>query len=95
MEWAKIITDHLPTMVTVVLAAGGIIWAISRNLTTVVLRVDAVADRVGVVETELKKMTDMLVTMARQDEQIKSLTHRADLADTQIIEMRRRSPQAK
>ena len=86
------IFDHLPTIVTVLLSAGTVIWAISRNLTIVVMRVDGLSTRVGDIEVELRKMTDVLVNMARQDEQIKSLIRRVDLQDVQITDLRKSPP---
>jgi hypothetical protein len=53
-------------------------------------RMDGFVERVAAVETEMKKLTDIAVALARYDERILAMTTRLNLMDKRWEELRER-----
>lgn len=62
---------HLVTFAGFVIGGLGVVFTLRAE-------VRGLTGRIIDVETELRKMSDVLVTLGRQDEQIKAVHHRLD-----------------
>lgn len=62
---------QLVTFFGFVIGGLGVVFALRHDVRTL-------GNRMVSVEEELKKMTDVMVTLARQDEQFKSVNRRLD-----------------
>jgi hypothetical protein len=73
------IIEHWPEILSLLCTALGVVWAIRRDMAVLGNRMLAVDTRLGSVEADLKKMTDVLVALARQDERLNAMNRRLDL----------------
>jgi hypothetical protein len=69
--------------------AVGFVFGMRAQLTRVGDRMDGFVERMEAVEVEMRKLTDIAVTLARYDERMLAMTTRINLMDKRWDEVRR------
>ena len=78
---------HLVILVGYVVSALGFVYGMRGQIQRIGDRMDGFVERMAAVETEMKKLTDIAVALARYDERILAMT-RLNLMDKRWEELR-------
>jgi tetrahydromethanopterin S-methyltransferase subunit G len=76
IDWT-ISVGNVVAAVGFVAGASGIVWALRADVKVMSSRLDS-------IENQVLKIVDVLVHIGRQDEQIKSVTHRVDKLEDKV-----------
>jgi len=79
---------HLVILLGYIVTALAFVFGMRAQLTRVGDRMDGVVERMQAVEGEMKKLTDIAVTLARYDERMLAMTTRLNLMDKRWEELR-------
>jgi hypothetical protein len=79
---------HLVILFGYLVTALAFVFGMRAQLTRVGDRMDGVVERMEAVEGEMKKLTDIAVTLARYDERMLAMTTRLNLMDKRWDELR-------
>jgi hypothetical protein len=79
---------HMVILFGYVVTAIGFVYGMRGQVQRVADRMDGFAERMAAVETEMKKLTDIAVVLARYDERILAMTTRLNLMDKRWEELR-------
>ena len=75
IDWT-VNASHIITAITLAIGAAGIIYTLRSDVNTI-------KAEIAPIKADLKQLVNVLVQIGRQDEQIKSLTHRVDKLENQ------------
>jgi hypothetical protein len=81
---------HLMILIGYVATAIGFVYGMRGQVHRIGDRMDGFVERMAAVETEMKKLTDIAVALARYDERILAMTTRLNLMDKRWEELRQR-----
>jgi hypothetical protein len=79
---------HLVILIGYVVSAIGFGYGMRGQVQRIGDRMDGFVERMAAVETEMKKLTDIAVALARYDERILAMTTRLNLMDKRWEELR-------
>ena len=79
---------HLMILIGYVATAIGFVYGMRGQVNRIGDRMDGFVERMAAVETEMKKLTDIAVALARYDERILAMTTRLNLMDKRWEELR-------
>jgi pilus assembly protein TadC len=79
---------HLMILIGYIVTAIAFIYGMRGQINRVGDRMDGFVERMAAVETEMKKLTDIAVALARYDERILAMTTRLNLIDKRWEELR-------
>jgi hypothetical protein len=82
---------HVINLIGYAATACGFIYGIRGQVDRIGDRMDGFLERMAAVETEMKKLTDIAVALARYDERILAMTTRLNLMDKRWEELRERT----
>jgi hypothetical protein len=81
---------HMMILFGYVVTAIGFVYGMRGQVHRIGDRMDGFVERMAAVETEMKKLTDIAVALARYDERILAMTTRLNLMDKRWEELRER-----
>jgi hypothetical protein len=84
---------HVINLAGYVATAIGFIYGIRSQVDRIGDRMDGFLERMAAVESEMKKLTDIAVALARYDERILAITTRLNLMDKRWEELREHTEQ--
>ena len=84
MDFAHIDGGNLLTMLTVVGTVVAAVFRLLGRIDNVSTGVDSINKRIGEMETELKKQTDILIELAQTRERMNALEKRIDDLSTRV-----------
>ena len=79
---------HLVILIGYVVTAIGFVHGMRGQINRVGDRMDGFVERMAAVESEMRKLTDIAVALARYDERILAMTTRLNLIDKRWEELR-------
>jgi hypothetical protein len=79
---------HLMILIGYIVSAIGFAYGLRGQINRVGDRLDGFVERMEAVESEMKKLTDIAVALARYDERILAMTTRLNLMDKRWEELR-------
>jgi hypothetical protein len=79
---------HLMVLIGYVVTAIGFVYGMRGQINRIGDRMDGFVERMQAVESEMQKLTDIAVALARYDERILVLTTRLNLMDKRWEELR-------
>jgi hypothetical protein len=85
---ANVDLGHLMILIGYLATALGFIYGLRGQVQRIGDRMDGFVERMAAVETEMKKLTDIAVVLARYDERILAVTTRLNLMDKRWEELR-------
>lgn len=80
---------HLLTVATFIVGGLGFMFAVRADVQVMQRAEMNVGDRLRAVETQIKQMTDVVVTLARQDERLTAHGNRIDRLDERMDTLER------
>ena len=83
------IIDHSPSIIVFILGGLGFVWAIRRDVAVIGTKLEEIGVRTTSLEAELKKMTEVLVAIGRQEERMFAQAARMSSIDTAVADLRR------
>ena len=81
---------HVMILIGYIVTAVGFVYGMRGQVNRIGDRMDGFVERTAAVETEMKKLTDIAVALARYDERILAMTTRLNLMDKRWEELRER-----
>jgi hypothetical protein len=81
---------HMVILVGYIVTAIGFVYGMRGQVHRIGDRMDGFVERMAAVETEMRKLTDIAVALARYDERILAMTTRMNLMDNRWEELRER-----
>ena len=81
---------HVMILIGYIVTAVGFVYGMRGQVNRIGDRMDGFVERMAAVETEMKKLTDIAVALARYDERILAMTTRLNLMDKRWEELRER-----
>ena len=81
---------HVMILIGYIVTAVGFVYGMRGQVNRIGDRMDGFVERTAAVETEMKKLTDIAVALARYDERILAMTTRLNLMDKRWEELRQR-----
>jgi len=85
---AHVDLGHLLILVGYLVSALGFVYGLRGQVQRIGDRMDGFVERMAAVESEMKKLTDIAVVLARYDERILAVTTRLNLMDKRWEELR-------
>jgi len=85
---AHVDLGHLLILVGYLVTALGFVYGLRGQVQRIGDRMDGFVERMAAVESEMKKLTDIAVVLARYDERILAVTTRLNLMDKRWEELR-------
>ncbi|HEY6258438.1 MAG TPA: hypothetical protein VIY51_21865 [Xanthobacteraceae bacterium] len=85
---ANIDLGHLVILIGYLVTAIGFVYGMRGQVQRIGDRLDGFVERMAAVETEMRKLTDIAVALARYDERILAMTTRLNLMDKRWEELR-------
>ena len=85
---ANVDLGHLLILVGYLVTALGFVYGLRGQVQRIGDRMDGFVERMAAVESEMKKLTDIAVVLARYDERILAVTTRLNLMDKRWEELR-------
>jgi hypothetical protein len=85
---AHVDLGHLLILVGYLVTALGFLYGLRGQVQRIGDRMDGFVERMAAVESEMKKLTDIAVVLARYDERILAVTTRLNLMDKRWEELR-------
>ena len=85
---ANIDLGHIVTLVGTIATAIGFVFGMRAQVERIGDRMDGFLERMAAVESEMQKLTDIAVALARYDERILAMTTRLNLMDKRWEELR-------
>ncbi len=79
---------HLVILIGHAVTAIGFVYGMRGQINRVGDRMDGFVERMAAVESEMRKLTDIAVALARYDERILAMTTRLNLIDKRWEELR-------
>ena len=79
---------HVMILIGYIVTAVGFVYGMRGQVNRIGDRMDGFVERMAAVETEMKKLTDIAVALARYDERILAMTTRLNLMDKRWEELR-------
>jgi hypothetical protein len=79
---------HLMTLIGYFVTAVAFVYGMRGQVHRIGDRMDGFVERMAALETEMKKLTDIAVALARYDERILAMTTRLNLMDKRWEELR-------
>jgi hypothetical protein len=79
---------HVVTLIGYIATAFGFVYGLRGQIQRIGDRMDGFVERMAAVETEVRKLTDIAVALARYDERILAMTTRLNLMDERWEELR-------
>jgi hypothetical protein len=79
---------HMMILIGYIVTAVGFVYGMRGQVNRIGDRMDGFVERMAAVETEMKKLTDIAVALARYDERILAMTTRLNLMDKRWEELR-------
>ena len=83
------VVDHSPSIIVFILGGLGFVWAIRRDVAVIGTKLEEIGVRTTSLEVELKKMTEVLVAIGRQEERMLAQAARMSSIDTAVADLRR------
>ena len=85
---AHVDLGHLLILVGYLVTALGFLYGLRGQVQRIGDRMDGFVERMAAVESEMKKLSDIAVVLARYDERILAVTTRLNLMDERWEELR-------
>ena len=85
---AHVDLGHLLILVGYLVTALGFVYGLRGQVQRIGDRMDGFVERMAAVESEMKKLTDIAVVLARYDERILAVSSRLNLMDKRWEELR-------
>ena len=85
---ANVDLGHVLILVGYLVTALGFVYGLRGQVQRIGDRMDGFVERMAAVESEMKKLTDIAVVLARYDERILAVTTRLNLMDKRWEELR-------
>ena len=79
---------HMVILIGYVATAVGFVYGMRGQVNRIGDRMDGFVERMAAVETEMKKLTDIAVALARYDDRMRAMTTRLNLMDRRWEELR-------
>ncbi len=79
---------HVVTLLGYIATAIGFVYGMRAQVQRIGDRMDGFVERMAAIESEMRKLTDIAVALARYDERILAMTTRLNLMDKRWEELR-------